>query len=130
MSDRNARPRVLVVEDEVVIAFAVEEYLGAKGYEVDSAIDLPEASERLAHERYDVLVTDLRLSRAPECEGLSVLRAACALESPPHIVVLTAFTSSDEAAEALSLGARHLLTKPVDLLELETVISRLMASCA
>jgi DNA-binding response OmpR family regulator len=128
MRAERVSPRVLVVDDEAVILFAVREFLSARGYAVDSAMTADEACQSLSDRRYHAVITDLRLSRSAECEGLTVLR--CARGQTPRVpaIVLTALTSGAESAEARRLGAWGVFTKPVDLRELDAAVEQMVTT--
>jgi NtrC-family two-component system response regulator AlgB len=120
-------PRVLVVDDEAVILFVLHEFLGARGYSVDTAVTAAEAYGLLERFPYEVLITDLRLSGSADREGLDVVRRARSLARRPAAIVLTAYTSRGDASEALDCGAALVLTKPVDLFELERAVAQIAA---
>ena len=68
------------------------------------------ALERLAEGGVDVVLTDLKMEPV---DGMAVLRAARALSPPPEVLVFTGYGSVATAVEAMHLGARDFLTKPV-----------------
>ena len=103
--------RVLVVEDEERIARFLVKGLRRAGHAADHAATGHAALDALARERYDVVTLDLRL---PDVDGLDVLRALRTRGHATPVIVLTAY-SSDAADEAVALGARALLGKPVPL---------------
>jgi DNA-binding NtrC family response regulator len=114
--------RVLVVDDEPRLGKLSAEMLELDGHEVARAGGGREALVRLAAERFDVVVTDLRM---PELDGLAVLRAARALPSPPEVILMTAFGSAESAVEAMRAGAADYVTKPFSMDELRLRVRRL-----
>jgi DNA-binding response OmpR family regulator len=111
--------RVLVVEDERLLADAVAEGLRAHRLAVDTAYDGGAALERLAVNEYDVLVLDRDLPVVP---GDEVCRATVAGGlaggSGTRVLMLTAATEVADRVEGLGLGADDYLTKPFALAEL------------
>jgi DNA-binding NtrC family response regulator len=107
--------RLLVIDDEESIRLAMVAALSAK-YQVDDAGRGEEAAERLRHESYDLVLTDLRMGKMG---GLEVLREAKARNPSCAVMIVTAFASLAGTAEAMKLGADDYLAKPFSLIELE-----------
>src|SRR5262245_17556115 len=107
--------RVLVTEDDEVLATAVAAGLRREGMAVDVALDGAAALERLAVNRYDVLVLDRDL---PGVHGDDVCRALAVGRSGTRVLMLTAARSVRERVEGLDLGADDYLPKPFDFAEL------------
>src|SRR6201993_340404 len=107
--------RGLVTEDDEVLATAVAAGLRREGMAVDVTLDGAAALERLAVNRYDVLVLDRDL---PGVHGDDVCRAVAAGGSETRVLMLTAARSVRERVEGLDLGADDYLPKPFDFAEL------------
>ena len=107
--------RVLVTEDDEVLAAAVAAGLRREGMAVDVALDGAAALERLAVSRYDVVVLDRDLPGVP---GDDVCRSIAAGGSQTRVLMLTAARSVQERVEGLDLGADDYLPKPFDFAEL------------
>jgi len=107
--------RVLVTEDDEVLAAAVASGLRREGMAVDVALDGAAALERLAVSRYDVVVLDRDLPGVP---GDDVCRSIAAGGSQSRVLMLTAARSVQERVEGLDLGADDYLPKPFDFAEL------------
>ncbi|MFY9668385.1 MAG: response regulator transcription factor [Trebonia sp.] len=107
--------RVLVTEDDEVLATTVAAGLRREGMAVDVALDGAVALERLAVNRYDVVVLDRDL---PGVHGDDVCRALAADRSESRVLMLTASRSVRDRVEGLDLGADDYLPKPFDFAEL------------
>jgi DNA-binding response OmpR family regulator len=107
--------RVLVTEDDEVLATAVAAGLRREGMAVDIALDGGAALERAAVNRYDVVVLDRDL---PGVHGDDVCRALAAGRSESRVLMLTAARSVRDRVEGLDLGADDYLPKPFDFAEL------------
>jgi DNA-binding NtrC family response regulator len=105
-------PRVFVVDDQVDMAEVIAESLCHRGYEGIALSEGREALRRLAAERVDALITDLGM---PEVNGLALLRASLKLDPSRPVIVMTAYSSLETAAEATGDGAYHYLCKPFRL---------------
>ena len=113
--------RVLVTEDDEILATAVAAGLRREGMAVDVTLDGAAALERLAVTRYDVLVLDRDL---PGVHGDDVCRALAESRSETRVLMLTAARSVRERVEGLGLGADDYLPKPFDFAELVARIAR------
>ncbi|MDQ7908987.1 response regulator transcription factor [Phytohabitans sp. ZYX-F-186] len=107
--------RILVVEDEPLLAGAVAEWLRGDAHAVDVVHDGGSALERIDVNDYDVVVLDRDL---PVVHGDDVCRAIVAGESPVRVLMLTASAEIDDRVAGLSLGADDYLPKPFAFPEL------------
>ncbi len=107
--------RVLVVEDEAVLADAIARGLRREGMAVDVAGDGGGALERVAVNRYDVMVLDRDL---PRVSGDEVCRQIAGDAAAPRILMLTASAGIDDRVDGLSMGADDYLPKPFAFAEL------------
>ena len=120
-------PRVLFVDDEESILFALRDYFGPAGYDVSAACGVPEAEALLAQHTFEVVIIDLRLGCEKPALGLDLVGRVRARHPATAVVLFTAHGSSDVACEARRLGAVF-LEKPLPLPVLQSVIDRLRPS--
>ncbi len=114
-------PRILVVEDEPLLASNIQEKLQASGHDVRVAHSCGDAlavAERLLP---DVIVLDLRL---PDGDGLEILPRLKVDAPTTSVIVVTAHGNERIAVDAMKAGAFEYLTKPVRLDELALVVDR------
>src|SRR4029450_7888346 len=113
---RQRRPavRVLVVEDEQVLAEAIARGLRRQGMAVDLALDGAEALDKAAVNHYDVIVLDRDL---PGVHGDQVCRRLATQGASTRILMLTAAGTVDDRVQGLDLGADDYLCKPFALRE-------------
>jgi DNA-binding response OmpR family regulator len=114
--------RVLVVEDERLLADTITAGLRKQAMAVDVAYDGDAALERLAVNDYDVIVLDRDL---PVVSGDDVCRALVESGTETRILMLTAATAVKERVAGLGLGADDYLTKPFAFAELTARIQAL-----
>jgi DNA-binding response OmpR family regulator len=107
--------RVLVVEDEAVLANAVARGLRREGMAVDVAFDGADALEKAGVNRYEVIVLDRDL---PVVHGDAVCRRLAAQGAAGRILMLTAAGAVDDRVSGLNLGADDYLGKPFAFSEL------------
>ena len=113
---------ILIVEDEVAHAEAIEEGLSRLGHRCTVVHDGESAIARLAGQPFDVVVTDLMLGKGPS--GLDVLAAAQKHQPATKVILVTAHSSVDTCKQALQHGATDYIEKPLDLDELRVVVQR------
>jgi DNA-binding response OmpR family regulator len=107
--------RILVVEDEPLLAGAVAEWLRGDAHAVDVVHDGGAALERIDVHDYDVVVLDRDL---PVVHGDDVCRAVASGDPSVRVLMLTASAAVDDRVEGLSLGADDYLPKPFAFPEL------------
>ncbi|WP_435205491.1 response regulator transcription factor [Micromonospora sp. bgisy143] len=114
--------RVLVVEDENVLADAIAEWLRRESFAVDVAYDGDAALERLGVNEYAVVVLDRDL---PVVHGDDVCRAIVDAGGETRVLMLTAAAAVRERVAGLAIGADDYLTKPFALVELSARVHAL-----
>ncbi len=107
--------RVLIIEDDQIMAIALREGLESEGYEVELAGE-GAAGLRLATQRdFDVIILDLML---PEMSGFDVCQKLRNSGDDVPLIMLTARSLEVEKVQGLKLGADDYITKPFSLMEL------------
>ena len=102
--------RVLVVDDDPIVAKSIDRVLTGKGYAVITAGDGPEALWKLAHEKYDAVFTDIRM---PGMSGLEVTARIKKAQPWMPVVIVTGYGSPESEALAKDLGVAGFLHKPL-----------------
>jgi two-component system response regulator HydG len=118
------RPRVLIVDDQVSMAEMLADGLAEHGYDAVPLGSSVEASQRFATDRFDALVTDLRM---PDMDGLALLEHCMKVAPGRPVIIMTAFSAVDSAVESIRHGAYHYLTKPFKVDELALFLDRALA---
>lgn len=120
--------RLLIIDNEEAIVFAMADYLGGLGYEVDAARSAYEASVLLALTEYALVLADLRLDPEDTRGGLDLLRVARQRCRSTPLILLTAYGSTEVESQLRELGPVLLLSKPQPLARIGEQIRRLLAS--
>jgi two-component system response regulator HydG len=113
--------RVLIVDDQLSLAETLADGLSEHGYEGTALSSSEEAVRRLDSEKFDALVTDLRM---PGLDGLELLRISRAAAPQRPVIVMTAYSAVESAIESIRQGAFHYLTKPFKVDELVLFLDR------
>src|SRR5918911_4568070 len=123
-SNLMARKSILVVDDERPQREILEEILSSQGYDVTTAAS-GEAALRIARERrFDLALTDLKMTGM---DGIELLSKLLAFDSSIIVILLTAHGSVDSAKEALRRGAFDYLEKPFEREQLLETIRRALS---
>ena len=112
--------RILVVDDEQSMRDTLQIMLEKEGFEIDSADNGVEALDKFKREKYDLVLTDLKM---PELDGIGLVEALTSCSDIP-IIIMTAYASKDEAIKAMNLGASFFIEKPFKKPELMNFINR------
>lgn len=118
---KTAPQRILLVDDEQPIRFALRDFLEAHGYQIDEAESCAHARDRFRRVRPDAVILDYRLN---DGTAIDLLPHFIEIDSTVPLLVLTAHGSIDLAIEAIKLGAEQFLIKPIELNALLTVLRR------
>jgi two-component system OmpR family response regulator len=114
--------RILIAEDDQVLADGLLRSLRSSGYAVDQVGSGSEADAALAAHEFDCVILDLGL---PRLHGLDVLRRLRARGSSVPVLILTAADSVEQRVKGLDLGADDYMAKPCALEELEARVRAL-----
>lgn len=118
-NDPSNFPNILIVDDEPDLLDLVELTLVRMGLRVERAATVAIAQTKLAQQRFDLCLTDMRL---PDGEGLDVVREIGQKWPQTPVAVITAFGSTENAVAALKAGAFDYLSKPVSLEQLRALV--------
>ena len=125
MTERDeAQPRgirILLIEDEEPVRFALLEALAKQEYVVEAVATGEEGLERLRSDGFDIVITDVKL---PGISGIEFISQAKAREPDLITIVMSGVATTREATEALARGAYDFFTKPFRISELAVVMRR------
>ena len=112
---------ILVVDDERSMREFLEIFLSKKGHSVHTAENGGDALERISGLEYDLVVTDLKM---PGISGLSVLEETKKQWPDTQVIVMTAFSTTETAIDAMKKGAYDYVSKPFEINEAGVVIDK------
>ena len=113
--------RLLIIDDEGSILDFLSLLFQQEGYEVDTARTVEQARHALGHATYDLVLCDVMM---PDGNGIDLLREIKSGEADPAVIMMTAYTSTKAAIEAMKLGAADYISKPFDVEELKIVAQK------
>ena len=123
MTDRPAS--VLVVDDEKLIRWSIGSRLERRGYRITTAETGEDALLKVADERPDLMLLDVRL---PGIDGVTTLARALDIHPEMIVVMMSAHSTVDTAVGAMKLGATDFLVKPFPLETLDATVERVLAA--
>jgi DNA-binding NtrC family response regulator len=112
---------ILIVDDEALVRWSLRERLAREGCAVTEAGTAGAALEQITAGGVDLVLLDFRL---PDGDGLSVLKRIKAVTPETLVILMTAFSTVENAVEAMRLGAYHYVNKPFNLDEVALVVDK------
>lgn len=119
-----APKRILLVDDEPNVVKSCAKMLELEGFSVKGVTSGTEAIESYHHDHFDLVLTDLKM---PDTDGLEVLTAVRKHDPTAAVVIFTAYGTKESVVEALRLGAREFLEKPLDTKTLVATVRQILA---
>lgn len=116
-------PRILLAEDDEIIRISVSDRLKQYGWLVDEAEDGLKAAARADKQKYNLVISDIRM---PGLSGTSLLGRIREQSPDTDVIIMTAYGSIDDALECLRKGAADYILKPFDMDDLIIRVSRLL----
>ena len=114
---------ILVVDDERLIRWSLEQQLTREGYSVQSAKTGAEALQRVQVDAPDLVLLDVRL---PDADGVDVLERIRVADPDCQVIMMTAHGGVGSAVRAMKLGAQDYVSKPFDMEELTLTIRKVL----
>ena len=115
--------KILIVEDEKMLADSLKELLVRKGFQVEVVYDGEAGAEHAQLGVYDLLILDVMM---PKMDGYQVARQVRAKRCSTPILMLTAKSGLEDRIQGLNAGADYYLTKPFDSRELLACVNALL----
>jgi DNA-binding NtrC family response regulator len=114
-------PKILVVDDEMIVCESCQRILEEEGYEVEIALSGKEAFEKMKAHPFDIVITDLKM---PGIGGMEILRTFRKEYPDSIIIMITGFSTVETAVEAMKLGAFDYIPKPFTPDEVSIVVKK------
>ena len=115
--------KILIIEDEKVLADSLKRMLESKGFEAEAVYDGDSGEQYAMLNIYDLIILDIML---PKKNGYQVAKAIRAQHNSAPILMLTARSDIEDKVQGLNAGADYYLTKPFDARELFACVNALL----
>ncbi len=123
LSGSISRERILVVDDSAATREVLQRNLSSKGYHIFTASDVEEAFHILGKEKFDLVITDLKM---PKISGLELIKYVRENLANSGIMMITGYPSINGAVDAMKSGAEEYLVKPFTDEELFSTVERVL----
>lgn len=115
--------KILVVEDERVLAESITSHLGKEGFIVETVFRYDEATEKISLYTYDCVIVDINL---PDGQGFDIVEELKRIKSTSGIIIISARNALEDRIKSLEIGSDDYLTKPFHLSELNARVKALL----
>jgi two-component system, NtrC family, response regulator PilR len=119
MTNDQGQSRILIADDEESMREFLSIMLHREGYKVDAAADGAQAVARLKEHTYDLVISDIKM---PRLDGFQLLSNVKARTPETAVIMITAFSSTEEAVDAMKQGAYDYITKPFNNEEIRLIV--------
>jgi len=119
---KQAKKRILVVDDEENARIGLSKLLEREGFEVESVSNGYEALNYLHQRQVNVIVTDINM---PEMNGITFLKELNKNFPASNVIMITAYGGVESYLEAMNLGAFEYINKPVKIDELMSILKKI-----
>jgi DNA-binding NtrC family response regulator len=113
--------RILIIDDEPMIADSLKQNLAEEGYAVDSCATGAEAIQLFDQGGHHLAICDLQL---PDMDGLEVMRHMKDARPTTEVIVVTGYGTVQRAVEATKAGAFYFVEKPFEFEELQPLVEK------
>lgn len=114
--------RVVLLDDEPIVCERLRPALEKIGFYVEAYTESQDVIDRFSEEKFDVLVTDLKMKRPT---GLDVMNFVKRQSPSTKVIIITGFATEDTAEEALEGGAVEFIAKPFKISQLRDLILKI-----
>lgn len=113
--------KILIIEDDVSFCLMLKTFLTKKGFEVFNAFSFKEAEILLSEEKFDLVLTDVRL---PDSDGIQILQFIKEINSNVQVILMTGYTDIKTAVNVMKMGAFDYVAKPINSDEILHTINK------
>ncbi len=116
--------RICVVDDEAIVCERLRPLLEKSGFVVETFTNSMTALRRLSEQRFDILITDIKMG---EPDGIELLHYTKDHSPDTRVIVITGYATAETARDALKSGAVDFIAKPFRLSQLKDLVHNLAA---
>src|SRR6478752_3443725 len=111
--------KILLIEDDISFCKMLENFLVKKSYVVETAFTVEEAKTKISNQKFDLIITDLRL---PDYDGIQLLTEFKSKYPAIPVILMTGYSDINTAVKAIKNGAADYISKPFNPEEVLLVI--------
>jgi two-component system response regulator PilR (NtrC family) len=112
---------ILIVDDDLSLRKMLAFVLAKEGYRVEEAVNGVDALKKLKGRNFDLVISDIRM---PDLNGIELLKKIKTHDHDLPVIMITAYATTNDAIEAMKLGAEDYIMKPFSLEELKIIITK------
>jgi DNA-binding NtrC family response regulator len=116
--------RIMAIDDENIVGKMIKTVFEQDGYIVETFQNPGTALTRLKEEKFDVVITDLKMK---DMDGMDVLKSIKKNWPETKVIMITAFASLDAAVEAFRMHADDFFAKPLKISDLKACVQKLLS---
>jgi DNA-binding NtrC family response regulator len=117
--------KILIVDDEVSVLQSMRVLLMSEGHEVITMRDSGKAFEMIKNEKYDLLITDIRMSPV---DGMQLIKLAHSKSPPMPTIVVSAYGSENTEHQSFDLGCMAYIQKPFKIQQILDAVRKVFPS--
>lgn len=116
-------PKIMVIDDENIVGKMLKVSFERDGFQVETFNQPQDALNRLAEEKFDVVITDLKMK---DIDGMEILKQIKKDSPETKVVIITAYASLDASIEAFKEKADDFFPKPIKIADLKDRVKKLL----
>lgn len=120
----NQQLKILVLDDEEIVCTRLKPALEKEAYLVETFIDSQLAKERLETERFDIVITDLKMS---PFDGMELFAFIKEKWPETRVIIISGFATINVTREAFQAGVRDVIAKPFKIAQLKDLVNKVAA---
>jgi len=118
----NNKLKILVLDDEEIVVTRLKATLEKDGYIVETFIDSRKAKERIEQNKYDIVVTDLKMANI---DGMQLFQFVKEKYPDTEVILISGFATLKVVKDALQAGVRDVIAKPFKISQIKELINKI-----
>jgi len=115
--------KILIVDDEEIMRSFLLDVFVDEGYDLDLAANGEEALEKISQNKYQLIITDIRM---PGVDGTEVLRKAKEVNPKTEVIIITGYATPQIKQKCQRLGAAYYIAKPFQINQIRALVNKLV----
>jgi DNA-binding NtrC family response regulator len=118
----NTKLKILVLDDEEIVVTRLKAALEKDGYNVETFIDSRLAKERIEQNKFDIVVTDLKMANI---DGMQLFQFVKQKYPDTEVILISGFATLDVVKNGLQAGVRDVIAKPFKISQIKELINKI-----